>query len=104
MHPYGASLRQLRNFPIHMLKIDRFFIRKLECKAEDQAIVEAIVAMGKTLHLTFVAEGLETTRQQEVQGYDISRSISAETFALFLQPKCNPPDLANDAGISLTAG
>ena len=107
-----SSLGQLRNFPIHVLKIDRSFIRELESKAEDRAIVEAILAMGKTLHLTVVAEGVETAGQQdfllhagcdEVQGFHISRPIPAAAFALFLQRTCNPPGLAKEAGISLTA-
>ncbi|WP_334190075.1 putative bifunctional diguanylate cyclase/phosphodiesterase, partial [Noviherbaspirillum sp.] len=108
-----SSLGQLRNFPIHVLKIDRSFIRELESKAEDRAIVEAVVAMGKTLHMTVVAEGVETAGQQdflrhagcdEVQGFHISRPIPAEAFAEFFERACNQSGAASNPGLSVTTG
>jgi diguanylate cyclase (GGDEF)-like protein len=107
-----SSLGQLRNFPIHVLKIDRSFIRELESKAEDRAIVEAVVAMGKTLRMTVVAEGVETAGQQdfllhagcdEVQGFHISRPIAAEAFARFFETACNESGTATNPGVSVTA-
>jgi len=89
-----SSLGQLKNFPIDTLKVDRSFIRDLATDSEDKAITSAIIAMGKTLSLTVVAEGVETIEQQtflrdqacdEMQGYYFSKPIVAEEFAALLR-------------------
>jgi diguanylate cyclase (GGDEF)-like protein/PAS domain S-box-containing protein len=89
-----SSLGQLKNFPIDTLKVDRSFIRDVATNAEDRAITEAIIAMGKTLNLTVVAEGVETMDQEtflrekactEMQGYYFSRPIPAAEFAALLK-------------------
>ena len=59
-----SSLGQLKRFPIDTLKVDRSFIRDLSKNSEDQGITEAIIAMGKTLSLTVIAEGVETEEQE----------------------------------------
>src|ERR1035437_78697 len=58
-----SSLAQIKHFPIDTLKVDRSFIHNIPQDAEDKAITEAIIAMGKTLSLTVVAEGVETVEQ-----------------------------------------
>ncbi|MBT9528446.1 MAG: EAL domain-containing protein [Rhizobacter sp.] len=89
-----SSLGQLKNFPIDTLKVDRSFIRDLATDSEDKAITSAIIAMGKTLSLTVVAEGVETIEQQtflrdqacdEMQGYYFSKPIAAAEFATLLR-------------------
>ena len=89
-----SSLGQLKNFPIDTLKVDRSFIRDLATDSEDRAITSAIIAMGKTLSLRVVAEGVETIEQQnflrgqacdEMQGYYFSKPIVAEEFAALLR-------------------
>jgi diguanylate cyclase (GGDEF)-like protein/PAS domain S-box-containing protein len=89
-----SSLAQIRRFPIDTLKVDRSFIRDLAENAEDRAITEAIIAMGKTLSLTVVAEGVETKEQEsflrshacdEMQGYYFSRPVPHDQFASFLR-------------------
>jgi diguanylate cyclase (GGDEF)-like protein len=96
-----SSLGQLKTFPIDTLKVDRSFIRDLATNSEDRAITSAIIAMGKTLSLTVVAEGVETIEQQtflrnqacdEMQGYYFSKPIVAEEFAALLRK--NTPALA----------
>jgi diguanylate cyclase (GGDEF)-like protein len=60
-----SSLLYLKRLPASELKIDRGFVRNLEHDSEDRAIVSAIVALGQTLDLKIVAEGVETVAQQE---------------------------------------
>ena len=88
-----SSLGQLKNFPIDTLKVDRSFIRDLATDSEDKAITSAIIAMGKTLSLTVVAEGVETVEQQtflreqacdEMQGYYFSKPVPPDEFAALL--------------------
>ena len=97
-----SSLAQIKRFPIDTLKVDRSFIRDIPQNTDDNAIAEAIIAMGKTLSLTIVAEGVETPEQEkflrehacdEMQGYYFSRPISADKFAELLRqhvPKPQP--------------
>jgi len=89
-----SSLAQLKHFPIDTLKIDRSFIRNIPGNTEDNAITHAIIAMGNTLGLTVVAEGVETIEQMnylkdqscdEMQGYYFSRPIVPEQFADLLR-------------------
>ncbi|MGH8115141.1 MAG: putative bifunctional diguanylate cyclase/phosphodiesterase, partial [Rhodanobacteraceae bacterium] len=89
-----SSLAQLKRLPIDTLKVDRSFIREIPRDAEDRAITEAIIAMGKTLSLTIVAEGVETAQQKaflrehacdEMQGYYFSTPIPAAEFAKLLR-------------------
>jgi diguanylate cyclase (GGDEF)-like protein/PAS domain S-box-containing protein len=89
-----SSLAQIKHFPIDTLKVDRSFIRNIPQDAEDKAITEAIIAMGKTLSLTVVAEGVETLEQMnflkdhscdEMQGYYFSKPIVPEQFADLLR-------------------
>lgn len=93
-----ASLGQLKNFPVDTLKVDRSFVRDLASNADDQAITTAIIAMGRTLSLTVVAEGVETQAQQdflrahacdEMQGYYFSRPVDPDAFGQLL--KGQPP-------------
>ena len=88
-----SSLAHLKRFPIDTLKVDRSFIREIPSDAEDRAIAEAIIAMGKTLSLTVVAEGVETPEQQaflseracdEMQGYYFSTPVPPDQFATLL--------------------
>jgi diguanylate cyclase (GGDEF)-like protein/PAS domain S-box-containing protein len=89
-----SSLAQLKRFPIDTLKVDRSFIRELPHDAEDMAIAEAILAMGRTLGMRVVAEGVETAAQRdflrerrcdEMQGYLFSKPLPADDFAQFLR-------------------
>lgn len=89
-----SSLAQIKRFPIDTLKVDRSFIREIPEDAEDKAITEAIIAMGKTLSLTVVAEGVETLEQatflrehacDEMQGYYFSKPVEPEKFAQLLR-------------------
>ncbi len=89
-----SSLGQLKNFPIDTLKVDRSFIRDIATDSEDKAITQAIIAMGKTLSLTVVAEGVETIEQEnflrehacdQMQGFYFSKPVAADEFAALLR-------------------
>ena len=89
-----SSLAHIKHFPIDTLKVDRSFVRNLPKDSEDKAIIEAIIAMGKTLSLTVVAEGVETMAQDhflrehicdEMQGFYFSKPIAPDKFADLLR-------------------
>lgn len=86
-----SSLLYLKRLPASELKIDREFVRDLPSDAEDAAIIVAIIALGRTLNLEIVAEGVETAEQQEfltrlgcdsLQGFLLGRPLPAEQFIL----------------------
>ncbi|HYI38906.1 MAG TPA: EAL domain-containing protein [Allosphingosinicella sp.] len=58
-----ASLSHLKQFPVNTLKIDRSFVRDLHEDTGDEAIVRAIVGLGRSLGVSVVAEGIETPAQ-----------------------------------------
>lgn len=81
-----SSLSYLHRFPIDALKIDRSFVWNMNRSDSDLAIVIAIIAMGHSLHLQVVAEGVETEEQlatlkkcgcETIQGYLLGRPITA---------------------------
>ena len=84
-----SSLLYLKRLPARELKIDRGFVRDLPQDKEDSAIIAAIVALGRTLNLEIVAEGVETAEQREfltrmgctsLQGYLLGRPVPADQF------------------------
>lgn len=88
-----SSLSYLKLFPISKLKIDRDFIRDIEEDENDRALSRAIIALGKSLNLTVVAEGVETEAQlqflknehcDELQGYLFSRPVPDKEFLAVL--------------------
>ncbi len=88
-----SSLSYLRRFPIHRLKIDVSFMRDITTDAGAAAITSAIIAMGKSLKLRVLAEGVETREQlallqaqgcDEIQGYYFCRPLPADELAKLL--------------------
>jgi EAL domain-containing protein (putative c-di-GMP-specific phosphodiesterase class I) len=89
-----SSLATLKQFPLDTIKIDRSFIRDIVTSAEDKGLTEAIIAMGRTLSLTVIAEGVETGEQadflrehacDEFQGFYLNTPAPAEAFTHLLQ-------------------
>lgn len=92
-----SSMSVMKRFPVDTIKIDRSFVRDLPQNSEDRAIAQAIIGMGKALGLTIVAEGVETSEQQEflrehacdeIQGFLFSKPVAADKIAELLQLQC----------------
>jgi diguanylate cyclase (GGDEF)-like protein/PAS domain S-box-containing protein len=88
-----SSLSYLRKFPFDGLKIDRSFMADLHDSPDSQAIIKAIVGLGRALSLTVTAEGVETEQQlevlrqcdcDEVQGYFLARPMEPDALRLLL--------------------
>jgi EAL domain-containing protein (putative c-di-GMP-specific phosphodiesterase class I) len=89
-----SSLSALKHLPIDRLKIDQSFVRDIPDDANDIAIVEAIIALGHTLKLGLVAEGVETEDQaatllgmgcEDCQGFLFSRPMPLEQAEAFCE-------------------
>ncbi|NMM26982.1 MAG: EAL domain-containing protein [Glaciimonas sp.] len=88
-----SSLAQLKRFPIYKLKIDQSFTSDIGIDINGAAITRAIIALGTSMHLQVIAEGVETHAQQRflidngchsMQGYLFSRPIPADEFSCLL--------------------
>ena len=88
-----SSLRYLTRLPITALKIDRAFIQHMTTNSDDVAIVSTVIALGRTLKLKVIAEGVETEEQRkflqmikcdEFQGYLFSKPVPAEQVPALL--------------------
>jgi diguanylate cyclase (GGDEF)-like protein/PAS domain S-box-containing protein len=94
-----SSLSHLKRFPIETLKVDQSFVRDITADPNDAAITRAIIAMGRSLQLTIVAEGVETHEQldflrdhecQKGQGYLFARPMPLEQVIAYLDEQARP--------------
>jgi diguanylate cyclase (GGDEF)-like protein/PAS domain S-box-containing protein len=88
-----SSLAQLKRFPVGKLKIDRSFIRDLMTDSTDAQLVNTMVAMGRSLGISVLAEGVETEEQmrhlrhigcEAAQGYFFGQPAPAATARQWL--------------------
>lgn len=84
-----SSLSMLQQFPIQRIKIDRAFINGIADTGNDRSLVRTVIAMGESMHLDVVAEGVETIHQLQslrdlncahAQGYLISHPVPADAM------------------------
>ncbi len=88
-----SSLGYLKRFPVDVLKIDRSFVNGVLKDSSDAALVRAILALAQALHLSVVAEGVESPAQAEFlhtngcpcgQGFWFSRPLRSEDVPAYL--------------------
>ncbi len=107
----GYSLAYLQQLEANKLKVDISFVRDITTNSGNALIVKAIIALGHSLGLEVIAEGVEETGQARylralqcdvIQGYLVSRPMPAEAVAGFLA-SFSPPLIAvdNEAGCTL---
>lgn len=89
-----SSFNYVRRFPVDVLKIDQSFVQGLPGKAEDQAVVQAMVTLASALRMSTVAEGVELAGQKEMleqigcragQGFLFSRPLPEAELDAFLR-------------------
>jgi diguanylate cyclase (GGDEF)-like protein/PAS domain S-box-containing protein len=97
-----SSLAHLKRFSVNTLKIDKSFVQDVSLNSTDAAIATAIIAMGNSLNLNVIAEGVETQAQYDffkenncgqVQGFLFSRPLPSDEFIAVL--KQNITDVEN---------
>ena len=88
-----SSLSQLHSFPFDKIKIDRSFVKDRSDVNGQNAIIRAITALGVSLGMSTIAEGVETSDQlarirtegcTSVQGYLFSRPVPVEEVAALI--------------------
>jgi diguanylate cyclase (GGDEF)-like protein len=96
-----SSLARLKHLPVDQLKIDRSFVQDMEHDVTDAAIIRASLELARTLGLVVVAEGVETLAAwnalrdlgcDQVQGFFISRPLSAEDLLAWLRTRVGRQD------------
>lgn len=95
-----SSLSYLKNLPVQALKIDRGFVEGIPDDGDDRAICQAVIALGHSLSLRVIAEGVEQEVQLQalraagcdtVQGYAVGRPMPPEAIAELLATEHTAP-------------
>jgi diguanylate cyclase (GGDEF)-like protein/PAS domain S-box-containing protein len=97
-----SSLAYLKLFPLHVLKIDRSFVKDIESDPNDADICDVIVLLAHKLGMEVIAEGVETEGQlkflisigcEKIQGYLLSKPLPADLAKAFIQGHTPTPDI-----------
>jgi EAL domain-containing protein (putative c-di-GMP-specific phosphodiesterase class I) len=95
-----SSLQYLKQLPLDQIKIDQSFVRDIMSSSNDATIVQTIIAMGESMGLDVIAEGVETEVQREFldrhrchafQGYLFGRPLPVDQFAAALRDMGKSP-------------
>ncbi|MEW6982189.1 EAL domain-containing protein [Colwelliaceae bacterium 6471] len=88
-----SSLSYIREYPIDSIKVDRTFITNVETDVTNQAIINAVLSIAKSMQLEVICEGVETKQQLDflknmgvshIQGYYFSPPLEEEKFIQYL--------------------
>ena len=108
-----SSLSYLKNWRVDALKIDRSFVRDLVTDSSDLAIVSAIIAIARHLHIEVIAEGIEAYQQVEIlrrlgcsvgQGFLFARPMPADDILKLLRNDAETPKEEEDMLAVFSAG
>jgi diguanylate cyclase (GGDEF)-like protein/PAS domain S-box-containing protein len=101
-----SSFSYLQRFPVDFLKIDKSFIDKIELGNEGSAVTKAIITMSNTLHLTTIAEGIESPGQRSSlqtlgcemgQGYHFAKPLRRDDMTEFLHRSFSKPHVIKES-------
>jgi len=109
-----ASLRHLKQFPVDIIKIDQSFVRDMEADPGDEAIVRAVINLGRSLGIKVVAEGIEREEQAQRlielecdfgQGFLFSKAVPASRIPSLVErwPGLPEPRLRHARELRLVA-
>jgi diguanylate cyclase (GGDEF)-like protein len=109
-----SSLAMLQRFPLDTIKIDRSLMRDVFGTTDDTGLADAIIAMGKSLSLTVVAQGVETKEQaehlrlhacDELQGFYFKRPLPVDEFTQLLRDQAMEITyIGKRLGVAVAAG
>jgi len=89
-----SSLSYIQRFPLDTLKIDRSFVRYITSNSKDAEMIDSIIALGHSMNLKVLAEGVETVEQleylqsrgcDEAQGFYYSKAVTADRITEILR-------------------
>ena len=105
-----SSLNYLRQLPVDQLKIDQSFVRNMLRSNQDASIAKTVIALGQTLGLDVIAEGVETGEHRRLladigctsyQGFYFAKPLPSEDFEAFAALRNGPAPSALDAQAGL---
>jgi diguanylate cyclase (GGDEF)-like protein len=109
-----SSLAMLQRFPLDTIKIDRSLMKDVFGSPDDTGLADAIIAMGKSLSLTVVAQGVETKEQaehlrlhacDELQGFYFKRPLPVDEFTQLLRDQATEITyIGTRPGVPVAAG
>ena len=92
-----SSLRYFQQLPVDRIKIDRTFVRQVDCREDQAAMVRSVLSLAAAKPVHFIAEGVETDAEcqwlqahgcHEIQGFLFSRPLPMDALLAFLRRFC----------------